>query len=100
VEVRQCGSSGVVAQGDASIILIGANTTVHHNCTNGTRGRYGLKVSSSSTIRLCLPLTKETVSTDNGGGGNWGSGGGGDINEIKEISCFHFPTLANTYRLR
>jgi len=102
VEVRQCGRSGVDAFNGASITLIGAKTTVHHNCTKGDSGSYGLKVSgsSSSTIRLCLPLTKETVSTDNGGGGNWGAWDGGDINEIKEISCFHFPTLANTYRLR
>ena len=50
---------------------------------------YGLQVygSSSSTIQLVSPLTKEQVSIDNGGGGNWGAGGGGDINQIKTIEA-------------
>jgi hypothetical protein len=88
VEVRQCGYSGVGACNGASITLIGAKTTVHHNCTRGDSDDYGLEVagSSSSTIQLVSPLTKETVSTDNGGGGNWGAGNGGDIHQIKTIS--------------
>jgi hypothetical protein len=89
VEVRQCGQSGVVASIGASITLIGAKTTVHHNCTKGLSHYYGLLVSSSSssTIQLVAPLTKEQVSVDNGGGGNWGAiGYGGDINQIKTIS--------------
>ena len=82
VEVRQCEWSGVGADDGASIILIGAKTTVHHNCTKGESDDYGLKVfrSSSSTIQLVPPLKKEQVATDNGGGGNWG--GGADINQI------------------
>jgi len=65
--------------------LIGAKTTVHHNCTKGDSD--GLTVSgSSATIQLVSPLTKEQVSLDNGGGGNWGAGGGGGINQIKTIS--------------
>ena len=89
VEVRRCGQSGVVAQGDASIILIGDNTTVHHNCTksntNGTSNTYGLKVGElgTPTIQLVFPLTKEQVSYSNDGGGNWGAEDGGDINQIK-----------------
>jgi hypothetical protein len=35
VEVRQCEGSGMLAVGGGSIILIGAKTTVHHNCTTG-----------------------------------------------------------------
>ena len=49
---------------------------------------YGLKVfgSSSSTIQLVSPLTKEIASTDNGGGGNWGAElGGAGINQIETI---------------
>jgi len=69
--------------------LVGAKskTTVHHNCTNGKSTDYGLAVyrSSSSTIQLVSPLTKEQVSLDNGGGGNWGAESGGDINQIKTI---------------
>jgi hypothetical protein len=87
VEVRQCGGSGVCASNGASITLIGAKTTVHHNCTKGRSGDYGLTVyGASATIQLVSPLTKEQVSLDNGGGGNWGAEDGGDINQIKTIS--------------
>ena len=73
VEVRQCGLSGVYARNGASIILIGAKTTVHHNCTDGESRSYGLEVYGyTSNIQLVSPLTKEQVSHDNGGGGNWG----------------------------
>ena len=49
-------------------------------------GQYGLSVfSSSSTIQLVAPLTKEQVAIDNGGGGNWGVSHGADINQIKTI---------------
>jgi hypothetical protein len=43
--------------------------------------------SPLSTIQLVCPLTKETVSIGNGGGGNWGApeGGNGDIAQIKTI---------------
>ena len=87
VEVRQCGRGGVYAVNGASITLIGAKTTVHHNCTKRKSDDYGMVVhgSSSSTIQLIAPLAKETVSTDNAGGGNWGAGGGGDIHQIKTI---------------
>ena len=86
VEVRQCGWSGVGASNGGSIALIGAKTTVHHNCTKGRSDTYGLAVyGASSTIQLVSPLTKEQVSLDNGGGGNWGALNGGDINQIKTI---------------
>ena len=92
VEVRQCGLSGVSAAEGASITLIGAKTSVHHNCTKGYSSVYGLKVtwSSSATIQLVSPLTKEQVSLDNGGGGNWGAVYGGDIHQIKTISQAEF----------
>jgi len=93
MEVRECGWSGVVAMNGGSITLIGAKTTVHHNCTKGTSDFMSLKVfglkvfGASSTIQLVSPLTKEQVSRDNGGGGNWGADTsyGGDINQIKTI---------------
>jgi hypothetical protein len=46
-----------------------------------------LKVyNANTTIQLVSPLTKEQVSLDNGGGGNWGAEDyGGDINQIKTI---------------
>jgi len=88
VEVRQCEYSGVVAYSGASITLIGAKTTVHHNCTPEDSNQYGLAVfgASSATIQLVSPLTKEQVSHDNGGGGNWGAECGGNIHQIKTIS--------------
>jgi hypothetical protein len=88
VEVRQCRSSGVYAHNGASITLIGAKTTVHHNCTKGDSDDYGLAVynSSSSTIQLVSPLTKERVALGNYGGGNWGASSGADIHQIKTIS--------------
>ena len=68
-------------------------TVLYKNYTTGDSDDYGLKVentmstdSSSSTIQLVSPLTKQQVSLDNGGGGNWGAGKGGDINQIKTIS--------------
>jgi hypothetical protein len=74
VEVRQCGHSGIFTKDNASITLIGAKTTVHHNCTEGHSYEYGLRVCGCfvSTIQLVAPLTKEQVAIDNGGGGNWG----------------------------
>jgi len=94
VEVRQCGFSGVRASWGASIALIGAKTTVHHNCTSGYHHDYGLLVfgSSSSTIQLVTPLTKEQVALDNGGGGNWGAAGigcgnWGRVRKIKTIDA-------------
>ena len=73
LEVRQCGTSGVEAYGGASITLIGAKTTVHHNCTSWDSDYYGLCVDRPpSTIQLVAPLTKENVSTDNGRSGNFG----------------------------
>ena len=84
LEVRQCGGSGVRARTGASITLIGAKTTVHHNCTKRDTHEYGLQVfGSPSTIQLVSPLTKEQVALENGGGGNWGAEDGGDINQIK-----------------
>jgi hypothetical protein len=47
---------------------------------------YGLGVwGPSSTIQLVFPLTKEQVSVNNGGGGNWGAEEGGDLDQIKTI---------------
>jgi hypothetical protein len=85
----------VFASRGASITLIGAKTTVHHNCTKGDSTQYGLKVwgSSSSTIQLVSPLTKEQVAIDNGGVGNWGASNGADINQIKTIDA---PALSSS----
>jgi hypothetical protein len=63
------------------------NSTIHQNKTNSLE--YGLKVfaSTSSTIQLVSPLTKEQVAVDNGGGGNWGGGYMADISLINTIEA-------------
>jgi hypothetical protein len=72
------------------VVVVDENEKIltKYHCTTGRSDQYGLKVydSSSSTIQLVSPLTKEQVSLDNGGGGNWGAEDGGDINQIKTIS--------------
>jgi hypothetical protein len=97
VEVRQCGKSGVFARNGASITLIGTKTAVHDNCTKGKHNDYGLIVAGAfSIIQLVSPLTKEQVSTHNGGGScsfNWGVGWYGTtyVNQIKTIADMSSP---------
>jgi len=57
---------------DGGLMTIDGNaTTIHHNCTNGY-GSYGLNAySSSDSIHLVSPLTKEMISTNNHGGKNY-----------------------------
>ena len=81
LQVIGCGQSGVVAY-NATITLSGHGTSIQGNGTKRSSSSYGLKVcDSSATILLVHPLTKEQISTDNRGGGNWGGGG-----TIKQIS--------------
>jgi hypothetical protein len=102
VEVRQCGTSGVVAGTGAKITLIGPKTKVHGNCTKGGSHDYGLKVHTfiSSTIQLVSPLTKEEVSFNNGGGGNWGAYLGAKVNLIKTIAAVVVTYNQCVYKLR
>tara|TARA_B100000795_G_scaffold261994_1_gene239382 strand:+ start:87 stop:968 length:882 start_codon:yes stop_codon:yes gene_type:complete len=75
-EISNSGDSGLRVY-DGTILIKGKKTTIHHN-RSGNKGRsfYGMKTStSSSIIQLIAPLTKESISTDNGGGGNWGGEG-------------------------
>ena len=76
LQVIGCGGSGVYAEYTATITLSGQGTTIQGNGTNGDSYNYGLYTSSSaSTIYLVHPLTKEQISINNGGGGNWGGRG-------------------------
>ena len=76
-------------------------TRVHYNCTTGASNQYGLQVyGSSSTIQLVSPLTKEQVSLDNGGGGNWGAEESGDLDQIKTITGgVHVPSECATFNV-
>jgi hypothetical protein len=54
----------------------GNATTIHHNCTDGDSRHYGLHTFDfSSSIHLASSLTIETISKNNGGGGNYGGSG-------------------------
>jgi hypothetical protein len=71
--ITQCGLSGIWCHENALIELEGDQTKVDGNGT-GEYGGYGLATSgTSSTIHFLFPLTKESVSTNNHGGGNYGS---------------------------
>jgi hypothetical protein len=73
--VTQCGGSGTYCYENALIELEGDQTKVDGNVTGGL-GWYGLHTwDTSSKIHLLFPLTKESVSTNNDGGGNYSSGG-------------------------
>jgi len=64
--------SGLLVRGGL-MTIDGNGTTIHHNCTYGG---YGLRTyDSSSSIHLVSPLTIETISKNNGGGGNHGGRG-------------------------
>ena len=59
--------SGLVVYHGGSMTIDGNATTIHHNCVSGYGG-YGLYADgSSSSIFLVSPLTKEMISTNNGG---------------------------------
>jgi hypothetical protein len=73
--ITQCGNSGISCGENALIELEGSQTKVDGNGTSGY-GYYGLETSStSSIIHLLFPLTKESVSTNNHNGQNYGGGG-------------------------
>jgi len=58
------------------MMIDGKDTTIHHNCTDGYSGYYGLHANnSSSSIHLVSSLTIETISKNNEGGGNYGGFG-------------------------
>ena len=58
-------------------MLEGDQTEVDGNVTLGYINNYGLNTwATSSRIHLLFPLTKESVVTNNRGGGNYGGYGG------------------------
>ena len=68
--------SGLVVGGGGLMMIDGNGTTIHQNCTNGESNCYGLDAcDSSSSIHLASSLTIETISKNNGGGGNHGGSG-------------------------
>ena len=83
--ITQCRLNGIYCRENALIELEGDQTKVDGNVTSGYSHEYGLSTYlSSSIIHLLFPLTQESVSTNNGGGGNCDSGGG----TIKTVKSF------------
>ena len=70
--VTNCGGGGISSVCGGAIHMHGERTKVTGNCTKvgyGSDSCHGL----SGEIVLHAPLTKESVSRNNGGGGNWNS---------------------------
>ena len=84
--ITQCGWHGIWCYENALIELEGSQTKVEGNGTGGYSDHYGLKTcGTSSTIHLLFPLTKESVSTNNHGGRNYGSDWGGTIETVNSF---------------
>jgi hypothetical protein len=69
IKISKCQWSGVFAQSDATIILDGSETLISNNGLDGWSDHYGLAVYGSSKIQIVPPLTKESISKGNKGGG-------------------------------
>ena len=73
--------SGLLVGNGGLMTIDGNGTTIHHNCASGRNSSYGLHTyDASSSIYLASSLTIETISQNNGGGGNYG--GPGTIKKI------------------
>jgi len=82
--ITQCGWSGIECSTNALIELEGDQTKVDGNVTGGASVWYGLATSStSSIIHLLFPLTKESVSTNNHRGQNYG-----EVGTIQTVNSF------------
>ena len=88
--IERCGMSGLCACEGGEIVVSctesatnsctcpkhhPCRTRIESNCAIGWHGDFGLLVEDTSSIHFIHPLTKEHVSSRNGGGGNWGGFG-------------------------
>ena len=91
--ITQCGGSGISCSENALIELEGDQTKVDGNVTSGRSDMYGLDTfDTSSIIHLLFPLTKESVSTNNQGGGNYGNAAySSGVGTIKTVDSFETP---------
>ena len=84
LQVVGCGGSGVCASYGGTVKLSGETTRIEGNVTSGNGSTYGLHpYDSSSKIQIVTPLTKDTISFSNSGGGNWGGDG-----TIEQVSVY------------
>ena len=88
--ITQCQYSGIFCTGYALVELEGDQTKVDGNGTSGYG--HGLRpYDPSSTIHLLFPLTKESVSTNNRYGRNYGGNG-----TIETVAPFNNSTTSTT----
>jgi hypothetical protein len=85
--ITQCEGSGIFCSGRNGLIqLEGRQTKVDGNVTSGNSSvlfvHSGLYAYGTSSIHLLFPLTKESVSTNNQGGKNYGGEHGGTIETV------------------
>jgi hypothetical protein len=73
--ITQCGECGIYCWENALIELEGDQTKVDGNGTSGYGGSGLYTIFTSSIIHLLFPLTKESVSTNNYNGRNYGGDG-------------------------
>lgn len=87
LQVTGCYGSGVCVY-SGTMKLNGEGTRIEGNVTEGDSQSYGVQAySSDSKIQLVAPLTKEKISINNGGGGNWGgSEEHGDVGTVEQVS--------------
>jgi hypothetical protein len=83
--ITQCRGGGIYCEGNALIEMKGEQTNVDGNVTGGSSFDYGLTTyNTSSRIHLLFPLTKESISTNNHSGQNYG--GFGTIDTVAAFS--------------
>jgi len=65
--------SGLCVDCDGVMTISGKDSTIHHNCIGGRSHSHGLCTNDyEAVIHLTSSVTIETISTNNGGGGNYG----------------------------
>jgi len=85
--ITQCKSSGIYCGKNALIELEGSQTKVDGNGTDVYSDYYGLETfDTSSIIHLLSPLVKESISTNNHGGRNFGNRYGGTIQTVNTFN--------------
>ena len=74
-QISHSKGSGLLVVDGGLMTIDGDVTAIHDNCTDGRSNNYGLNTCFFSSIHLASSLTIETISKNNGGGGNHGGEG-------------------------
>jgi serine/threonine protein kinase len=94
--------SGIYSYDKGCVLLEGKATKISSNVTSGDAKYFGLDAAVSSNIHLLVPLTKESITANNLGGGNWGMSDGGIIEQVSNRAVFNLHTVREgsmqTYR--